>query len=59
MKLLVLLLSNLPAILRLLDNLQKRIDEAEIEKKVSHDLDEINKAFEAKDNEALRRIFNS
>lgn len=59
MKLLATLLLNLPAILRLLENMQKRIDEAEAERKVANDLEEINKAFEAKDPEALKRIFNS
>lgn len=59
MKLLATLLLNLPAILRLLENIQKRIDEAEVERKVAHDLEEINKAFEAKDPEALKRIFMS
>lgn len=59
MKLLATLLLNLPAILRLLENMQKRIDEAEVERKVAHDLEEINKAFESRDAEALKRIFNS
>lgn len=59
MKLLATLLLNLPAILRLLENMQKRIDEAEAERKVANDLEEINKAFEAKDPEALKRIFMS
>lgn len=59
MKLLATLLLNLPAILRLLENMQKRIDEAEAERKVANDLEEINKAFEAKDPDALKRIFMS
>lgn len=59
MKLLAVLILNLPQILRLLENMQKRIDKAEEDKKVTQDLDAINKAFEDGDNEALRRIFNS
>jgi hypothetical protein len=50
---------NLPSIIRLLENMQKRIDKNEEDKKVAHDLDAINKAFEANDAEALRKIFNS
>lgn len=59
MKLLAVLILNLPKILQLLNNMQKRIDKAEEDKKVAQDLDAINKAFEDGDSEALRRIFNS
>jgi hypothetical protein len=59
MKLLAVLILNLPKILKLLENMQARIDQAEEDKKVAQDLDAINKAFEDGDNEALRRIFNS
>lgn len=59
MKLFAVLILNLPKILKLLENMQKRIDKAEEDKKVEQDLDAINKAFEDGDSEALRRIFNS
>lgn len=59
MKLIVTLIMNLPALIRLLENMQKRIDKNEEDKKVAHDLDAINKAFEGNDAEALRKIFNS
>ena len=59
MKLLAALIMNLPALLKLLENLQKRIDKAEEKKVVAHDLEAINKAFEDNDEKALRDIFNS
>lgn len=59
MKLLVLLLTNLPEILKLLENLQKRIDKAEMNKKLGDDIKTINNAFEANNAEELNKLFNS
>jgi len=38
--------------------IQKRLDEAALDKMIEQDLADITKAFEENDEEALRRIFN-
>lgn len=59
MKIIYAFLVALPELLRLIKNLQKRIDEAKTDKKVKEDLTKINKAFEDNDEKALNDIFNS
>lgn len=54
-----ILIMNLPRILRLLEQMQKRQTEAATDRKVKEDLEDITKAFQDNDEEALRRIFNS
>lgn len=53
------LLGALPEIMKLVRHLQRRIDENALNAKVKDDFEKINKAFEEKDAEALRRIFSS
>ena len=53
------LLKNLPALIKLIKQLQKKQAEAAVKSKIKNDLDKINKAFEDKDEQALRNIFNS
>lgn len=59
LKLIVVLLQNLPAILKLLENLDKRMKAAEMNKKISDDIKTINNAFEANNAEELNKLFNS
>lgn len=49
----------LPEILKLINNLQKKIEEQKIDSKVKEDLKKINEAFEKKDTKLLNDIFNS
>ena len=56
---LVVLLKCLPEILRLIETMQKRIDEKKLENKIHEDLNKINDAFEKQDANELRKIFNS
>lgn len=53
------LLRNLPALIRLIKQLQKKQEAAKRKKLIKQDLDGISKAFEDKDEQALRNIFNS
>lgn len=55
----VLVLKNLPAILRLIETIEAQMKEAETKRKISEDLNAIDEAFRAKDPEKLRTIFNS
>lgn len=55
---LVALIAALPEILRLVRNLQARIDEAEAERKLKDDIKKINDAFQDNDAEALNEVFN-
>lgn len=49
----------LPELIRLVRNIQKMQDEAALAAKVKSDLGKINEAFEKRDPETLKRIFNS
>ena len=53
------LLRNLPALIRLIKQLQKKQEAAKRKKLIKQDLDGISKACEDKDEQALRNIFNS
>lgn len=57
--LIALVLKHLPQILRLIELLEQAEKEAKIQGKVKEDLETINKAFEAKDAAALKKLFNS
>lgn len=59
MKLIFNLIVALPEIIKLLQTLQKAIDEAKTNKKVEDDLKAIQEAFDARDPEKLAAIFNS
>lgn len=50
---------NLPKILRLLEQMQKRLDEAAINQKVVDDNQQIDVSFGEEDEELLRAIFNN
>ena len=52
------LLSALPQILNLIENIQKMNLEADIQRKVKDDVEKINNVFESKDADALNAIFN-
>ena len=52
------LLSALPQILKLIENIQKMNLEADIQRKVKDDVEKINNVFESKDADALNAIFN-
>ena len=54
-----MLLRHLPRILKFLEMLQKRADEGALEKKIEHDFDEIERAFNDHDENALRALFNN
>lgn len=56
---LVLLLQALPEILKLIENIQKRIDDKKLENKINEDIKVINDAFESQDEKKLRDLFNS
>lgn len=57
--LIALVLKHLPQILRLIELLEQAEKEAKIQGKVKADLETINRAFEAKDAAALKKLFNS
>lgn len=52
------LLKALPDIVKLLQTLQQRIDEAGVDRKVSDDVKTIGDAFNAKDAAKLNALFN-
>lgn len=54
-----MLIKHLPRILKFLEMLQRRADEGAIEKKIEHDFDEIERAFNEGDEDALRALFNN
>jgi len=56
---LIELLKNLPALIELIKQLQKKQNEAAVKMKIKYDLKKINQAFKDKDEQALRNIFNS
>lgn len=49
----------LPELLKLIKNIQNKIEEQKKDEKVKDDLKKINEAFENKDAKALNDIFNS
>lgn len=53
------LLAALPEILKLIESIQKRIDQGKLENKVHEDLAKISEAFEKQDEEKLKNLFNS
>lgn len=59
MSLWVTLFQALPEILKLLQAMQKHIDEAEGDRKVKEDLKKIREAFSEKDPAKLNALFNS
>jgi hypothetical protein len=56
---LVQIIKLLPEIIALLNSIQKAIDQAETDRKVSDDLKAIKAAFDSKDASALNHIFNN
>jgi hypothetical protein len=59
MKTFVAFLAALPELVRLVKNIERRIEAAETERKIKEDLEAINEAFEKEDPEKLKQIFNS
>lgn len=57
--LIALLIKHLPEILDLLHVIERRLEEAETDRKVSEDLKAVSEAFKEKDATKLRAIFNS
>ena len=58
MKFIVLLITNLPQIIKLIEQLQLEHKRNKHNRKVKDDLELINKAFETRDAELLNSIFN-
>lgn len=56
---LLLLIRALPEILKLIENIQKRIDDQQLETKIHEDIKKINSAFENQDEKALQDLFNN
>ena len=48
----------LPEIIKLIKNIQKKIEQQRVEKKVKDDLEKINQAFESGDAKLLNDVFN-
>ena len=59
MKLLLVLILNLPKILRILKNIDERINDAAEYEKIRADLAEIDRAFSDGDEARLRDLFNN
>jgi len=59
MKTFIAFLTVLPELIRLIKNIEKRIQATETDKKVKEDIKAINEAFEQKDSAKLNRIFDS
>lgn len=57
--LIALVLKHLPQILRLVELLEQAEREAKTQRKIAEDLEKINQAFEAKDAQKLKELFNS
>lgn len=55
----VSLIRALPEILKLIETIDKRIKEQKLDNKINEDILKIQKAFEDKDETALRNLFNS
>ena len=55
----VSLIRALPEILKLIETIDKRIKEQKLDNKIHEDIIKIQKAFEDKDEAALRNLFNS
>lgn len=49
----------MPEVLKLIENIQKNIEQNAVERKVSDDLNKINEAFEKQDPKLLHDIFSS
>lgn len=56
--LLATFLANLPELLKLVRLIMKNIEEGRRDRRFKEDLREINRAFETRDAEALRRLFS-
>lgn len=54
---LVLLVKHLPALLKMLEAMQKHAEAKGIERKIADDAKAIEEAFTNKDSDSLRRIF--
>ena len=54
----LLLLSLLPELVQLINNIQKRIEEQETEREVREDIIMLNRAFEEKDAKKINDILN-
>lgn len=59
LKLLVILIENLPAIVRLLNAMAEEAEKEQVRKKVQNDLKTIEEAFRNKDSESLDKLFRS
>ena len=59
LKILYILLINLPRILDMIDERKKQREDEATEKKIEEDFNEIDQAFKDRDPERLRRVFNS
>jgi hypothetical protein len=59
MKTLWLLITALPDLIRLLQAMQKAIDQTAVDRKVKDDLKSLHEAFNAKDAAKINAIFNS
>lgn len=59
LRLIGIVLANLPEILRVVELLEKRAQEGATNAKIKEDFKAIGDAFEKKDAEALNRLFNS
>ena len=58
-KLIGAFMTALPEIIKLIKEMQKRIDEEMLNKKVKDDFEKIRLAFKNKDADMLKRIFNN
>ena len=54
----LLLISLLPELVQLINNIQKRIEEQETEREVREDIIMLNRAFEEKDAKKINDILN-
>lgn len=59
LKIIYTLIIVLPDILKLIENIEKKNKDTQIDRKVKEDVKAINQAFKDKDEKALRDIFNS
>lgn len=59
MKTFIELIRCLPEIIKLIEAIQKRIEQNKLEKKIHDDLTKITEAFKNEDEKALKDIFSS